>query len=71
MFNYLYVTERTDVFSARSRLHDIKNYLNAPELAELVIADDIVRHGFPVVRPDAALAEALEVLSTMTANVCQ
>ncbi len=57
--NYLYVTDAGRFVGAIS-LHDIKNYLNAPELAELVIAEDIVRHAFPVVRPDAALAEALE-----------
>ncbi len=57
--NYLYVTD-ADRFIGAISLHDIKNYLTAPELAELVIAEDIVRHGFPVVRPDAALAEALE-----------
>ena len=57
--NYLYVTEG-DRFVGAVSLHDIKNYLNTPELAELVIAEDIVRHGFPVVRPEASLAEAME-----------
>ena len=57
--NYLYVTDGGRFVGAIS-LHDIKNYLNAPELAELVIADDIVHHGFPVVRPEATLAEAME-----------
>ena len=57
--NHLYVTDAGRFVGAIS-LHDIKNYLNAPELAELVIADDIVHHGFPVVRPEATLAEAME-----------
>jgi chloride channel protein, CIC family len=57
--NYLYVTE-ADRFIGAVSLHDIKNYLNTPELAELVIAEDIVRHGFPVVRPEASLVEAME-----------
>jgi chloride channel protein, CIC family len=57
--NYLYVTD-TDRFVGAISLHDIKNYLNAPELAELIIAEDIVRQAFPVARPDAALAEAME-----------
>jgi len=51
---------RRDRFVGAVSLHDIKNYLNTPELAELVIAEDIVRHGFPVVRPEASLAEAME-----------
>lgn len=41
-------------------LHDIKSYLNSPELAALVIARDIVRDHFPTVPPEASLAEAME-----------
>jgi CIC family chloride channel protein len=58
-FNYLYVTEAGRFVGAIS-LHDIKNYLNAPELAELVIAGDIVREDFPVIQPSATLNEALD-----------
>ena len=58
-FNYLYVTEDERFVGAIS-LHDIKNYLNSPELAELVIAGDILREDFPIIRPDASLSEALE-----------
>lgn len=58
-FNYLYVTDR-DRFAGAVSLHDIKNYLNAPELAQVVIARDILRDPFPIVRPDASLSEALE-----------
>ena len=57
-FNYLYVTNRKKFVGAVS-LHDIKNYLNAPELAALVIAGDIQRDHFPVVPADASLTEAL------------
>ena len=58
-FNYLYVTEDGRFVGAIS-LHDIKNYLNTPELAELVIAGDIVRKDFPTIHPSASLIEALE-----------
>jgi CIC family chloride channel protein len=58
-FNYLYVTENQRFIGAIS-LHDIKNYLNSPELAQLVIAGDIVHDRFPVVRPEASLTEAME-----------
>ena len=61
-FNYLYVTNRKKFVGAVS-LHDIKNYLNAPELAALVIAGDILRDHFPVVRADATLTEALSSFS--------
>lgn len=58
-FNYLYVTDR-DRFMGAVSLHDVKNYLNSPELAEVVIAGDILREDFPVVRPEATLSEALD-----------
>jgi chloride channel protein, CIC family len=58
-FNYLYVTEAGRFLGAIS-LHDIKNYLNAPELAEVVIAGDILREDIPMVDPSAARNEALE-----------
>ena len=58
-FNYLYVT-RDGKFLGAVSLHDIKNFLNAPELAKVVIAGDILREHFPVVAPDATLIEALE-----------
>jgi CIC family chloride channel protein len=61
-FNYLYVTDQARFLGAVS-LHDIKSYLHAPELAKVVIAGDLLRDSFPVVRPDATLTEALEGFS--------
>jgi CIC family chloride channel protein len=61
-FNYLYVTEN-DRFVGAVSLHDIKNFLNTPELAKVVIAGDILREPFPVIRPDASLTETLEQFS--------
>jgi CIC family chloride channel protein len=58
-FNYLYVADH-DRFLGVVSLHDIKDYLNAPELAKVVIAGDILRESSVVVRPDASLTEALE-----------
>ena len=57
--NYLYVTDNGRFVGAVS-LHDIKSYLNSPELAALVIARDIVHDRFPTVSPEASLAEAME-----------
>jgi len=56
-FNYLYVTDHGRFVGAVS-LHDIKRYLNSPELAGLVIAGDIVRDHFPTVPPGASTREA-------------
>ena len=61
-FNYLYVTAQGSFLGAVS-LHDIKSYLNTPELAKVVIAGDLLRDSFPVARPDASLTEALERFS--------
>ena len=61
-FNYLFVTAGNKFLGAVS-LHDIKNYLNTPELATVVIAGDLLRESIPVVRPDATLTEALERFS--------
>ena len=58
-FNYLYVTD-ADRFVGAISLHDIKNYLHAPELAAVVIAGDIMRESFPLVPEGATLIEALE-----------
>jgi chloride channel protein, CIC family len=57
--NYLYVTDNGHFLGAVS-LHDIKSYLNSPELAALVIAREIVREHFPTIPPGASLAEAME-----------
>jgi CIC family chloride channel protein len=58
-FNYLYVVDH-DRFIGAVSLHDVKNYLNTPELAKVVIAGDVLLDSIPVVRPDASLLEALE-----------
>ena len=57
--NNLYVTDAGERFLGAVSLHDIKPYLGEPELAELVIASDILREDFPRVAPDASLSEAL------------
>lgn len=57
--NYLYVTDAGRFVGAVS-LHDIKNYLNSPDLAAIVIAGDVMRDSFPFVRPNASLIQAME-----------
>ncbi len=61
-FNYLYVTDDGRFLGAVS-LHDIKNFLNTPELAKVVIASDLLRESFPVIPPEATLTDALERFS--------
>ena len=61
-FNYLYVTDHGRFLGAVS-LHDIKNYLNAPELARVVIADDLLHGQFPVITSGSTLNHALEIFT--------
>ena len=60
--NYLYVTDHGQFVGAVS-LHDIKSYLNVPELAKVVIAGDLLSDSFPIVRSAASLTEAMERFS--------
>ena len=62
-FNYLYVTDGQKNFQGAISLHDIKNYLSDPELADVIIARDILRGDFPTVAPDESLTKALATFS--------
>lgn len=57
--NNLYVIDEHGRFLGVVSLHDIKPYLGEPDLAELVIARDIMREDFPRVGPDQPLTDAL------------
>jgi len=59
-FNYLYVVDKDRHFLGVVSLHDIKPYLNEPEMANVIIAADILRENFPTVTPTVPLAQALE-----------
>ncbi|MEI6562483.1 MAG: ClcB-like voltage-gated chloride channel protein [Verrucomicrobiota bacterium] len=58
-FVNLYVVDATQAFKGVISLHDIKNYLHDQELANLVIARDLLRSRFPTITPEATLADAL------------
>ena len=57
--NNLYVVDEAGRFVGVVSLHDIKPYLAEPDLAELVIARDIVRDDFPRIAPEQPLTAAL------------
>src|SRR5438045_3421161 len=57
--NYLYVTDRGRFIGAVS-LHDIKSYLNSPELAAIVIAGDVMHDSFPFSSPEPCMVQARE-----------
>jgi CIC family chloride channel protein len=59
-FNYLYVVDEAKHFLGVVSLHDIKPYLNEPEMAGVIIAEDILREDFPTVTPNVPLTQALD-----------
>jgi CIC family chloride channel protein len=44
-------------------LHDIKEFLDEPELAKMVIAADLMNENFPRISPLQGMGEALERFS--------
>ena len=60
--NNLYVCDPDGRFLGAVSLHDIKPYLGQLDLAELVIARDIMREDFPRLGSDQTLSEALDLL---------
>ncbi|MCY2961198.1 MAG: ClcB-like voltage-gated chloride channel protein [Planctomycetota bacterium] len=56
----LYVVGRDGRFRGVIPLHEIKPFLNDPELGKLAIAQDVLREEFPSVRPDSTLRETLQ-----------
>jgi CIC family chloride channel protein len=66
--NNLYVCDADQRFLGAVSLHDIKPYLGQLDLAELVIARDIMREDFPRIGPDQTLSEALGLFLGHTAE---
>ena len=66
--NNLYVRDDEGRFLGAVSLHDIKPYLGQLDLAELVIARDILREDFPKIGPDQSLSEALGAFLGLTAE---
>jgi chloride channel protein, CIC family len=62
-FNYLYVVDDAKHFRGVVSLHDVKSYLSQPDLAEIILARDIMHEQFPTIAPEKSLAEALERFS--------
>jgi CIC family chloride channel protein len=57
--NHLYVIDAGGRFVGVVALHDVKGYLDQPELARLLIAEDIMHEDFPRIMPESGLEEAL------------
>jgi chloride channel protein, CIC family len=61
--NFLYVTDERGRFHGAIALHDIKRFLNDPDLAGVIIARDIMREKFPSLGPDDFLTTVFERFS--------
>lgn len=59
----LYVVDPSHRFRGVIPLHEIKPFLHNEQLAQLVIAQDLVIESFPIVGPDSTLEEALAKFS--------
>ena len=66
--NNLYVADEAGKFIGAVSLHDIKPYLQEPDLARLVIARDILHDDFPRVAPDQPFTDALAGFFSVTAE---
>jgi len=66
--NNLYVVNPEGHFVGAIALHDIKPYMTDAQLAELVLARDIVHEDFPVVNPGQSLVDAFGTFVGVTAE---
>jgi CIC family chloride channel protein len=66
--NNLYVVDEGGRFVGVVSLHDIKPYLGEPELAQLVLARDIVHEDFPRLTAEQSLSDALGGFLGLTAE---
>ncbi len=57
---YLYVTTEKRGWVGAIALHDVKNHLNNPELADLIIAHEILHAPIPTATPAMSLLDALK-----------
>lgn len=60
----LYVVDENHRFRGVIALHEIKPFLQNEQLAQVVIADDLLVEQFPRIGPDSTLAEALAKFAT-------
>jgi chloride channel protein, CIC family len=62
-YQHIYIVGKEMEFLGAVSLHDIKEFLDQPELAYMVIAADIMKENFPRISPLQPMADALEKFS--------
>jgi chloride channel protein, CIC family len=64
-YQHIYIVGKEMQFLGAVSLHDIKEFLDQPELATMVIAADIMKEDFPRISPVQPMADALEKFSVV------
>jgi CIC family chloride channel protein len=62
-FQHIYITDKERRLLGAISLHDVKTFLDRPELESVVIAADIMNEDFPRVSPHQGMGEALHKFS--------
>jgi chloride channel protein, CIC family len=62
-YQHIYIVGKEMKFLGAVSLHDIKEFLDQPELGNMVIAADIMKEDFPRISPAQPMADALEKFS--------
>jgi chloride channel protein, CIC family len=62
-FQHIYITDKENRLLGAVSLHDVKTFLDRPELETVVIAADIMNEDFPRVSPRQGMGEALHKFS--------
>jgi CIC family chloride channel protein len=62
-YQHIYIVGKEKEFLGAVSLHDIKEFLDQPELANMVIAADIMKENFPRISPLQPMGDALEKFS--------
>jgi CIC family chloride channel protein len=66
--NHLYVLDAQGRYVGVVSLHDIKPFLQQPDIAEVVLANDILRDDFPSIRADQPLSDGLKRFREVSAE---
>ena len=67
-YQHIYIVGKEMAFLGAVSLHDIKEFLDQPELANMVIAADVMKEDFPRISPLQPMADALEKFSEVDAE---
>jgi CIC family chloride channel protein len=67
-YQHIYIVGKEMAFLGAVSLHDIKEFLDQPELGNMVIAADIMKEDFPRISPQQPMADALEKFSEVDAE---